>query len=106
MPRILFVEHNGTQHWIDAVVGDSLMKTAVDNAVPGILGDCGGACSCATCHGYIEQQAQAGIAEPAADETMMLEGALEVRPKSRLTCQVTVTEQMDGLRVDLPESQL
>lgn len=103
MPRILFVEHDGTPHVVDAVVGQSLMQAAIDNGVPGILADCGGCCSCGTCHGYVSS---ATLTAPAEDEAMMLEGVRHPRENSRLTCQIRVTEQMEGLRVDLPESQL
>ena len=106
MPRILFVEHNGREHWVEAKTGDSLMRAATDSAVPGILGDCGGACSCATCHAYIPAGQASSIPAPASDEVVMLEGALHVKPESRLSCQVFVTDEMDGLRVELPESQL
>jgi 2Fe-2S ferredoxin len=105
MPKIVFIEHNGTHHVVDAPVGKSLMQVAVDNMVPGIVGDCGGCCSCATCHGYIEGEWADKLPPKQEDEEMMLDGALEVLPSSRLTCQVFVKEEHDGLTVKLPASQ-
>ncbi|WP_428310620.1 2Fe-2S iron-sulfur cluster-binding protein [Hydrocarboniphaga sp.] len=105
MPKILFIEHSGKQHLIDAEAGKSVMQNAVDRMVPGIIGDCGGACSCATCHGYIDP-AWANKVEPRNDgEDAMLDGALHTEANSRLTCQITMTEALDGLVVRLPVSQ-
>lgn len=105
MPRITFIEHDGTQYEIDAPVGKSLMQVAIDNAVRGIVADCGGCCTCATCHGYVDPAFAEAMPEKSEDEEMMLEGALEVLDNSRLTCQLFVTEEMEGLIVRLPESQ-
>ncbi|MDP9142291.1 MAG: 2Fe-2S iron-sulfur cluster-binding protein [Pseudomonadota bacterium] len=105
MPKILFIEHNGKEHLIEAEVGKSVMQTAVDNLLPGIVGDCGGCCSCATCHGYVDPAWTCKLAPMAEDETMMLDGALNVLENSRLTCQILVKAEMDGLIVRLPASQ-
>jgi 2Fe-2S ferredoxin len=105
MPKILFIEHNGTEHLIDAEVGKSVMQTAVDNMVPGIVGDCGGSCSCATCHGYVDLNWVDKVPARSEIEEMTLEGALDVKPNSRLTCQITVNEALDGLTLRLPASQ-
>ena len=106
VPRITFIEHNGTSHVVEATVGATLMQAAIDNMVPGIIGDCGGACSCATCHGYIEE-AGAGACIPPKDEMeeTLLDGALHVRANSRLTCQIRLAPENDGLIVRLPVSQ-
>jgi ferredoxin, 2Fe-2S len=106
VPRITFIEHNGTSHVVEATVGSTLMQAAIDNMVPGIIGDCGGACSCATCHGYIEVNAAANSIAPKDEmEETLLDGALHVQANSRLTCQIRVTPENDGLIVSLPVSQ-
>ena len=105
MTKITYIEHDGTKHVVDAEDGKSVMQTAVENMVPGIMGDCGGCCTCATCHGYIDPSWNSKLPAKSADETMMLEGALAVRDNSRLTCQITVKPELDGLVVQLPESQ-
>ncbi|WP_419709613.1 2Fe-2S iron-sulfur cluster-binding protein [Pseudomonas sp. NFX224] len=105
MPRITYIEADGTQFIVNAAVGLSLMDAAKDNAVPGILGDCGGACSCATCHCYITGSWCEEVPEADETEKAMLMGALDVRNTSRLSCQVFITEALDGLVVELPESQ-
>jgi 2Fe-2S ferredoxin len=105
MPKIVFIEHNGTEHAVEAEVGRSLMQAAVDNLVPGIVADCGGSCSCATCHGFIGERWLAAIPAPKADERSLLEGLLDTQDNSRLTCQISVTPALDGLIVRLPKSQ-
>jgi 2Fe-2S ferredoxin len=105
MPKILYIEHNGKEHVVDADVGKSVMQNALENLIPGIIGDCGGACSCATCHGYIDPAWLGKVGDKNEGEEMMLDGALRVEPNSRLTCQVVMTQELDGLVVRLPESQ-
>lgn len=105
MPKITYIEHDGTERQVDAEVGKSVMQTAVDNLVSGIVGDCGGCCSCATCHGYIDENWAAKLPAKSENEAMMLEGALHVQDNSRLTCQITITPELDGLVVRLPETQ-
>jgi 2Fe-2S ferredoxin len=105
MAKILYIEHDGTEHLVEAEVGKSVMQNAVENLIPGIVGDCGGVCSCATCHGYLDP-AWAGRVQPKSEsEEVMLDGAIRVEPNSRLTCQITVTPDLDGLVVRLPVSQ-
>jgi 2Fe-2S ferredoxin len=105
MPKILFIEHNGKQHLIDAEAGKSVMQNALDNLVPGIVGECGGACSCATCHGYIDPAWAQKIPAKSENEEMLLDGAMHTEPNSRLTCQIMMDAEMDGLVVRLPISQ-
>jgi len=105
MTKVVFIEHNGTEHVIDAENGKSVMQTAVDNMVPGIVGDCGGCCTCATCHSYIDRAWLSKLSPKSDEENMMLEGALAVEDNSRLTCQLTVQPEIDGLVVRLPASQ-
>jgi 2Fe-2S ferredoxin len=106
MTRITFIQHDGKQHPIEATDGRTVMQSAVDNMVPGIIGDCGGYCSCATCHGYIDAAWGDKLPTPAADEAAMLECAIEPQAASRLTCQIIVTPELDGLIVRLPVSQI
>lgn len=105
MAKIVFIEHNGTQHVVEAEAGKSIMQVAVDNLVPGIVGDCGGCCTCATCHGYVEKSWCERLPAASDDEKMMIDGALHVEANSRLTCQLKVSEALDGIVIRLPESQ-
>jgi len=105
MPKVIFIDYEGSQQSVDAQVGQSLMEAAVDNDVAGIDADCGGACACATCHVYIDQDWVAKVGQPEDIETEMLSVAEEVRENSRLSCQVMLTEEMDGIIVTTPESQ-
>jgi len=100
---ITFIEHNGTRHIVEAEPGSSLMQTALDHQVPGILADCGGCLTCGTCHGYLEADA---VTPPKDEEVALLEGVLNTRPTSRLLCQIKVEPSIDGLEVHLPASQL
>lgn len=105
MPRITFIEHNGTEHQVDAASGLSLMRAAVDHGVPGIDADCGGECACATCHVYVAEEWRPAVGEPEPMEEDMLDFAYDVRPGSRLSCQIRVTDALDGLVVEVPERQ-
>lgn len=105
MPKILYITHDGKEHVVDAPVGKTVMECAVENLVPGIVGDCGGACSCATCHGYVDPAWLDKISPKEEGEEMMLDGALRVESNSRLTCQIRMTAELDGIVVRLPESQ-
>ena len=105
MPKILFIEASGKEHLVEAKAGESVMLAATGSMVPGILADCGGSCTCATCHAYLDER-WLDVAPPLGpDEAAMLEGAIDVRPNSRLTCQVTVTEALAGAVFRLPASQ-
>lgn len=106
MPKIVFVEHNGKEHIVKSDVGRSVMQAAADNFVPGILAECGGCCSCATCHGYIDPQWWPRLPQVQAAEESLLEGLPERLGNSRLTCQIEITAELDGLTVRLPKSQL
>jgi len=105
MPNITFIEHDGTPHIVDLKTGLSLMEGAVKNNVPGIDADCGGACACATCHVYVDEAWLETVGMPLAMEQSMLDFAENVESRSRLSCQVTVREEINGLIVYLPESQ-
>ena len=106
MPKIVFIEHDGREHVIDAAVGKSVMQTALDHMVPGILGDCGGACSCGTCHCYVDAAWEAKLPPIGENEEVMLEGTLHTESNSRLGCQLEVTPELDGLVLRLPKSQV
>ncbi|MCG8562625.1 MAG: 2Fe-2S iron-sulfur cluster-binding protein [Hyphomicrobiales bacterium] len=105
MPKITYIEHNGTEHAVEAEVGMTVMEAAVKNSVPGIEAECGGACACATCHIYVEPDWRAPTGEPEEMEEDMLDFAFDVRESSRLSCQIKVTEALDGLIVRVPEKQ-
>lgn len=105
MPKILFIENDGTQHEVQVPIGYSVMQGAIDNMVGGIVAECGGACSCATCHCYVDEEWLSKVGEPEPAEKDMIEFAVGRRAGSRLSCQIQVTEQLDGLVVQLPESQ-
>jgi ferredoxin, 2Fe-2S len=105
MAKITYIQHNGTEQTIEAVPGMTVMETAVKHQVPGIDADCGGACACATCHVYVEPEWQGKLAPRAAMEEDMLDFAFDVRDSSRLSCQIKVSDALDGLRVRVPEKQ-
>ena len=105
MPKVTFIAHDGTETIIDAKSGLSVMETAVQNDVPGILGECGGACACATCHVYVDEAWRAATGTPSASETSMLEFAQEPQENSRLSCQITMSDALDGLVVRTPANQ-
>ena len=105
MPKITYIEDSGKEHVIDAPVGQTVMEVAVKHAVPGIDADCGGACACATCHVYVDPawMDKAGARNPMEED--MLDFAFDVRDNSRLSCQIKVSDALDGLRVTVPEKQ-
>ena len=105
MAKITFIQHNGTSQTVDANPGMSVMEAAVKNAVGGIDADCGGACACATCHVYVEPDWVEKAGKRSDREADMLDFAYEVRENSRLSCQIKVTEGLDGLTVKVPEKQ-
>lgn len=105
MAKITYIEPNGAERIIDVKAGMSLMEGAVNNSVEGIEADCGGVCACATCHIYVAQE-WLEAAGPRTDiEEAMLDLANEVRDNSRLSCQVKVTDALDGLTLSIPENQ-
>jgi 2Fe-2S ferredoxin len=104
MPRIKFIAASGTVQEVDAPEGHSLMEVALANGVPGIVAECGGACSCATCHVYVSDAWLDKLTPPNEIETAMLEfGEDEVRPSSRLSCQIELHQALDGLVIKLPK---
>lgn len=106
MPKVIFNIPGEDSHELEVQVGESVMEAAVDDMVSGIIGECGGGCSCATCHVYVDE-AWLGKLPPADEmEEMMLEGAVDPKSNSRLSCQIKMTEALDGLQVSVPEGQL
>src|SRR5215468_1129813 len=105
MPKITYIEQSGKEHVIDAPLGQTVMEAAVKNAVPGIDADCGGACACATCHVYVDEAWRDKTGEPSSMEQSMLDFANDLEDNSRLSCQIKVTEALEGLVVRLPRSQ-
>ena len=106
MGKILFVSHDGDTHDIELVAGRSLMQHATANGLPGIDGDCGGVCACGTCHVILDPHWFERVGRSADDEDQMLGMNPERQPTSRLACQVTVSADMDGMTVRLPEFQM
>ena len=105
MPKITFIEHDGTKHEVEAEIGSTVMETALQNGVTGIVAECGGACSCATCHVYVDEAWRKKVGPPSEEEEEQLDNAFDVRPNSRLSCQIKVTEELDGLVVRTPSYQ-
>ncbi|XBQ17020.1 MAG: 2Fe-2S iron-sulfur cluster-binding protein [Oceanicaulis sp.] len=105
MAKITYIEHDGTEHVVDVEDGLTVMEGAIRNMVPGIDADCGGACACATCHVYVDEKWTGKTGERSSMEESMLDFASDVRDNSRLSCQIKVTGELDGLVVRMPEEQ-
>lgn len=105
MPKITYIAFDGDETIIDAKEGMSVMQSAVNNGVDGIVAECGGACSCATCHVYVDEAWFDKLPEAQAMEKEMLDFVMSPQPTSRLSCQIKVTAELDGLVVNTPESQ-
>ena len=95
----------GAKRTVEADTGSTVMEAAIRNNIPGIEAECGGACACATCHVYVAEEWRAKVGEPTAMEEDMLDFGYDVRPNSRLSCQIKVTPELDGLVVTTPEKQ-
>jgi len=106
MTRITYVQADGSARTVEAAPGSTVMETAIDNDIEGIVAECGGACSCATCHVYVDEGWVERTGDPDAMEDGMLDCVLDRRPTSRLSCQIPVREELDGLIVYVPENQL
>jgi len=105
MPKITYIEHDGTEHTVEAELGSTVMETAQRNSVTSIVAECGGACTCATCLVHVDEKWFPVVGPPSAEEEDMLDFAFEVKPTSRLSCQIKVTEALDGLIVRTPAYQ-
>ena len=105
MAKITYIEHNGTNHTVDVQSGLTVMEGAVQNNIPGIDADCGGSMACATCHVYVKEDWFNKINKKNEGEDDMIDHAYEPKKNSRLSCQIIVSEDLDGLVVDMPEQQ-
>ncbi len=105
MTKLTIVAFDGTRFELDAAEGSTVMENAVRNSVPGIDAECGGACACATCHVYVDDAWTETVGGPAPMEEDMLDFAFDLRPTSRLSCQIKMTAALDGLVVSVPERQ-
>ncbi|HZC56642.1 MAG TPA: 2Fe-2S iron-sulfur cluster-binding protein [Xanthobacteraceae bacterium] len=105
MAKITYIDSGGTARTVEGETGSTVMETAIKNGVPEIEAECGGACACSTCHLYIDEAWREKVGEPSPMETDMLDFAFEVKPNSRLSCQIKVTDELDGLVVTTPNRQ-
>ena len=105
MPKISYIDVEGTARTVEAEAGSTVMETAIKNNIPGIEAECGGACACATCHVYVDEAWVDRTGQPSPMEEDMLDFAFDVRPTSRLSCQIKVTDDLDGLTVTTPIAQ-
>ncbi len=105
MPKIIYIDHAGTSREVDAKNGTSIMEAAVQNGIPGIDADCGGACACATCHVYVDEAWLGKLPEKDDMEDSMLDFANNVEGNSRLSCQLILSDALDGITVKTPEAQ-
>ncbi|MBV8791663.1 MAG: 2Fe-2S iron-sulfur cluster binding domain-containing protein [Pseudolabrys sp.] len=105
MPKITYIEPNGTSRTVEAEVGSTVLQAALRNNIPGIEAESGGACACATCHVYVDEAWREKVGEPSPMEEDMLDFGFDVRENSRLSCQIKVTDELDGLVVSTPAKQ-
>jgi 2Fe-2S ferredoxin len=105
MPKITFIEHDGATHTVEAEIGATVMETALRNDVASIVAECGGSCTCATCLVHVDDAWSPIVGPPSSEEEDMLDSAFEVKPSSRLACQIKVTPELDGLIVHTPAYQ-
>ena len=105
MIKVVFIEHDGNSHEVKAYTGESLMEAAVSNNVPVIDADCGGSCACATCHVFVNPEWISKVGERRELENSMLEFSDDQKANSRLACQIQISEEHEGLTVEIPEAQ-
>ena len=105
MSKITYIEHSGKEHTIEVSNGLSVMEGAVQNNIPGIDADCGGSCACATCHVYVDKKWLGKLPAKEDSEIDMLDMAFEPNKFSRLSCQITTTDDLDGMVVKMPSKQ-
>ena len=105
MTKITYIEPGGSRIEVDAENGSTVMENAIMNGVTGIVAECGGACTCATCHVYVDPAWTEKVGGPSVMEEDMLDFAFDVRPNSRLSCQIKMRDELDGLTVTVPERQ-
>ena len=105
MPKITFIDAQGESRSVEAETGSTVMEAAIREGIPGIEAECGGACACATCHVYVDEAWTDKVGQPAPMEEDMLDFAFDVRPNSRLSCQIRIKDELDGLVVRTPSRQ-
>jgi 2Fe-2S ferredoxin len=105
MAKITYIDFEGQSRSVEAENGSTVMENAIKNSIPGIEAECGGACACATCHVYVDEAWREKVGGPSPMEEDMLDFGFDVRPNSRLSCQIKVSEELDGLVVRTPERQ-
>ena len=105
MAKITFIDHGGESRIVEAESGSTVMENAIKHGIPGIEAECGGACACATCHVYVDEAWTELVGPPSPMEEDMLDFGFDVKPNSRLSCQIKVSDQLDGLIVRTPERQ-
>jgi 2Fe-2S ferredoxin len=105
VPKITYIEHDGAVHTVEADIDSTVMETALRNGISSIVAECGGGCTCATCMVHVDEAWSAIVGPPSTEEEDMLDSAFEVKPTSRLSCQIKVTEKLDGLIVRTPAYQ-
>ena len=105
MPKITYIDHEGTARTVEGEIGSTVMETAIKNSVPEIEAECGGACACSTCHVYVDEGWKEKTGEPSPLEEDMLDFGYDVQADSRLSCQIKVTAELEGLVVRTPERQ-
>jgi len=105
MPKITFSDSSGAVRTVESEVGSTVMETAIRNNIPGIEAECGGACACATCHVYVDEAWREKVGGPSPMEEDMLDFGYDVRSNSRLSCQIKMTDDLDGLTVTTPDKQ-
>ena len=105
MPKITYIEHDGSHHTVDAEIGSTVMETALRNDIASIVAECGGSCTCATCLVHVDEAWAGKVGTRSDEEEDQLDNAFDVRPNSRLSCQITVSDELDGLIVHTPSYQ-
>lgn len=106
MPKVTYISPDGDQQEVDVPVGTSVMEGAIDNMIDGILAECGGSCTCATCHVYVDKAWLDKVGEAGEFEQDLLDMVMDPEDNSRLACQIEITDELDGLVVRLPKSQI
>lgn len=106
MLKITFIDPDGAVHTVEAEIGSTVMETAMKNEVPGIIAACGGSCACATCHVHVDQAWMGKVGKRSLEEEDMLDTAIDAGPTSRLSCQIKVVEELDGLKVTVAARQI
>ena len=103
--RIIFIDHEGVEQVVEGKGDETVMRCAANNHVPGILGECGGSMACGTCHGYVAEEWHDRLPPASSQEEDILSGCIDRRPNSRLTCQIILNPELDGLRIYVPKNQ-